>query len=179
MYDAFHHGLERTNPEVEINKDGYDPILRQPEPDYDTVLKSKLQKGYDKGFIPLDKDRENTIANYFENQQPLRTGTFKEGIKKLTPKVTPGTHQETQTQLGETGMAVGDANTFLGNDDTDDFERNLLELRRDMANVIAYHNEPPMNQEQVRLLQDELRDPEKFREIRGYVNDEMARMSFW
>ena len=78
MYDAFRNGLERSKPELEINKDGYDPILRQPEPDYDTVLKSKLQKGYDKGFIPLDKDRENIISNYFENQQPLRTGTFKE-----------------------------------------------------------------------------------------------------
>ena len=138
MYDAFRNGLERSNPELEINKNGYDPILRQPEPDYDTVLKSKLQKGYDKGFIPLDKDRENIISNYFENQQPLRTGTFKEGMKKLIPKITPGTHQETQTQLGAVGMAIGDANTFIGNDDTDEVERNNLETQRDIGDLLNF-----------------------------------------
>jgi hypothetical protein len=87
MYDVFCHGLERTNPELEIKKDGYDPILRQPEPDNDTVLQSKLQKGCNNGFISLDKERENTIANYFENQQPLRARTFKEGMKNYYQKL--------------------------------------------------------------------------------------------
>jgi hypothetical protein len=141
MYDAFRLGLERTNPELEINKDGYDPILRQPEPDYDTVLESKLQKGYHKGFLPLDKERENTIANYFDNQQPLRTGTFKEGMKKLLPKITPGTHQETQTQAGETGMSVGVPNTFIGNGDIDQTEKNKLEIQRDLGNLLHFDDQ--------------------------------------
>jgi hypothetical protein len=140
MYDAFRLGLERTNPELEINKDGYDPILRQPEPDYDAVLESKLQKGYHKGFLPLDKERENTIANYFDNQQPLRTGTFKEGMKKLLPKITPGSHQQTQTQAGETGMSVGGANTFLGNGDVNQTEKNKLEIQRDLGNLLDFED---------------------------------------
>ena len=45
-----------------------------------------------------------------------------------------------------------------------------------MGNIITHHNEPPMNEEQWRMMQYELRDPKKFREVRGYVNDEMARI---
>ena len=69
MYDAFRLGIEK-------NDEGK-------EPDYDIVLQSKRQKGYNaQGFLPKGEN-ENSISTYFNNQEPLRSGTFKENIKKL------------------------------------------------------------------------------------------------
>ena len=74
MYDAFWLGEERTNPELEINKDGYEPILRQPEPDNETVFKSKLEKGYNKTLFYQEsmtkKKYQNTlkIKNHYEQE---------------------------------------------------------------------------------------------------------------
>ena len=65
MYDAFRLGLDRNN---------------QPEPDYDTVLQSKVDKGYKTGFIPIGDSDRNVIENYLQNQKPLRTSDFNRGI---------------------------------------------------------------------------------------------------
>jgi hypothetical protein len=68
MYDAFRLGVDCINPD--------DPMTLAPEPDYETVLKSKLEKGYNtKGYLPKSNN-EDTTSQYFENQKPLRTGIF-------------------------------------------------------------------------------------------------------
>ena len=69
IYDAFRLAVDRTNPD--------DPMQRQAEPDYETVLNGKLEKGYNpNGYLPKAND-ETTISQYFKNQKPLRTGDLK------------------------------------------------------------------------------------------------------
>jgi hypothetical protein len=69
MYDAFRLGIKTNDAGV--------------EPDYDTVLQSKRQKGYDYKYGILPKgENEDSIDTYFKNQEPLTSGTFKEHIKK-------------------------------------------------------------------------------------------------
>ena len=72
MYDAFRLGLDRNN---------------KPEPDYDTVLQSKVDKGYKNGFIPIGDSDRNVIENYLQNQKPLRTGDFNRGVNKFINQV--------------------------------------------------------------------------------------------
>ena len=70
MYDAFRLGIKTNDAGV--------------QPDYDTVLQSKRQKGYDYKYGILPKgDNEDSIETYFKNQEPLTSGTFKEHIKKI------------------------------------------------------------------------------------------------
>ena len=69
MYDAFRLGIEKNN--------------EGKEPDYDIVLESRRQKGYNaQGFFPKG-DNEQSITTYFNNQEPLRTGIFKERMDQL------------------------------------------------------------------------------------------------
>ena len=69
MYDAFRLGIEKNNDDI--------------EPDYDVVLQSKRQKGYnDRGVLPKG-DHNNNIATYFRNQEPLNSGRFVENIKSI------------------------------------------------------------------------------------------------
>ena len=76
MYDAFRLGIEKNNEDK--------------EPDYDIVLQSKRQKGYNaQGFLPKG-DNEKSIETYFNNQEPLRTGIFKERMDQLKTHLTPG-----------------------------------------------------------------------------------------
>ena len=76
MYDAFRLGIDRTNPD--------DPMTLAPEPDYATVLKSKVEKGYNKnGYLPKSNN-EDEISQYFTNQKPLRTGDLKQGVNRIT-----------------------------------------------------------------------------------------------
>ena len=70
IYDAFRLGLANNDEGV--------------QPDYDLVLQSKRQKGYDykSGILPKGEN-ETSIQAYFNNQEPLRTGTFKENIQNI------------------------------------------------------------------------------------------------
>ena len=76
MYDAFRLGIETNDEGV--------------QPDYNLVLQSKRQKGYDFKYGILPKgENEDSISTYFKNQEPLRTGTFKENIKQIKSTLTP------------------------------------------------------------------------------------------
>jgi hypothetical protein len=76
MYDAFRLGIEKNNEDK--------------EPDYDIVLQSKREKGYNaQGYLPKG-DNEKSITTYFDNQEPLRTGIFKERMDQLKTHLTPG-----------------------------------------------------------------------------------------
>ena len=76
MYDAFRLGIEKNN--------------EGKEPDYDIVLQSKREKGYNaQGYLPKG-DNEKSITTYFDNQEPLRTGIFKERMDQLKTHLTPG-----------------------------------------------------------------------------------------
>ena len=76
MYDAFRLGIEKNN--------------EGKEPDYDIVLQSKREKGYNaEGYLPKG-DNEKSITTYFDNQEPLRTGIFKERMDQLKTHLTPG-----------------------------------------------------------------------------------------
>ena len=111
MYDAFRLGVDRTNPD--------DPMTLAPEPDYKTVLKSKLEKGYNtKGYLPKSNN-EDTISQYFENQKPLRTGIFKQGVNRITDRmdavVTPAPHADMAVQVGhDRHDVVGGGPKFFG-----------------------------------------------------------------
>jgi hypothetical protein len=97
MYDAFRLGLDRNN---------------QPEPDYDTVLQSKVNKGYKEGFVPIGDSNRNVIENYLQNQKPLRTGDFNRGVNRIIKHYTPGTVQQLAAQAGipANQVAAGGAN---------------------------------------------------------------------
>jgi hypothetical protein len=100
MYDAFRLGIEK-------NDEGK-------EPDYDIVLQSKRQKGYNaQGFLPKGEN-ENSISTYFNNQEPLRAGTFKENIKKINTHVTPGPQAAVVPAAGQANPVAGGALNLIG-----------------------------------------------------------------
>ena len=128
MYDAFRLGIE-------TNEQGV-------QPDYDTVLQSKRQKGYNtSGVLPKGSEGEN-IATYFENQKPLRTGDFKQGVKDVIKEmtITPAPQADMAVQVGHDREDVvgGGENTFgdLGDG------RNLVETLHDFSDL-AYLNDKP------------------------------------
>ena len=92
MYDAFRLGLDRNN--------------QGPEPDYDTVLQSKVNKGYKDGIIPIGDDQRNPIENYLQNQKPLRTSDFNRGVKRIIDHYTPGPIRQLAAQAGVAANAV-------------------------------------------------------------------------
>ena len=92
MYDAFRLGLDRNN--------------QGPEPDYDTVLQSKVNKGYKDGIIPIGDAERNPIENYLQNQKPLRTSDFNRGVKRILDHYTPGPIQQLAAQAGVAANAV-------------------------------------------------------------------------
>ena len=99
MYDAFRLGLEKNNEDK--------------EPDYDTVLQSKRQKGYNaSGFLPKG-EYEKSIANYFKSQEPLNSGTFVENIKAIKTHVTPGPQAAVVPAAGPTSAVAAGAVNFL------------------------------------------------------------------
>ena len=99
MYDAFRLGLDRNN-------------HQGPEPDYDTVLQSKVNKGYKNGFIPIGDSEHNPIETYLQNQKPLRTGNFNRGIDRVIKHYTPASIKQMaeQTQTDPTEVAAGAPN---------------------------------------------------------------------
>ena len=99
MYDAFRLGLDRNN---------------QPEPDYDTVLQSKVDKGYKTGFIPIGDSEKNPIETYLQNQKPLRTSDFNRGIDRVIKHYTPAPIKQMaeQSQTDATDFAAGAPNTL-------------------------------------------------------------------
>ena len=100
MYDAFRLGIEK-------NDEGK-------EPDYDIVLQSKRQKGYNaQGFLPKGEN-ENSISTYFNNQEPLRAGTFKENIKKINTHVTPGPQAAVVAAAGQANPVAAGAVNLIG-----------------------------------------------------------------
>ena len=100
MYDAFRLGIEK-------NDEGK-------EPDYDIVLQSKRQKGYNaQGFLPKGEN-ENSISTYFNNQEPLRAGTFKENIKKINTHVTPGPQAAVVPAAGQANPVAAGAVNLIG-----------------------------------------------------------------
>ena len=93
MYDAFRLGIEKNNENVEA--------------DNDIVLQSKRQKGYNaKGVLPKGEN-EKSIEIYFNNQQPLRTGLFKERMDKLKNRFTPGAQANVLAAAGVPGPGGG------------------------------------------------------------------------
>ena len=86
MYDVFRLGIE-------TNEQGV-------QPDYDTVLQSKVNKGYKDGIIPIGDDQRNAIENYLQNQKPLRTSDFNRGVKRILEHYTPGPIQQLAAQAG-------------------------------------------------------------------------------
>ena len=123
MYDAFRLGIETNDQGV--------------QPDYDTVLQSKRQKGYNtEGFLPKGSENEN-ITTYFENQKPLRTGDFKQGvtnvIKEMT--ITPAPQADMAVQVGHDRADVvgGGANTF--GDTGDEDGRNMVQVFQDLSDI--------------------------------------------
>ena len=99
MYDAFRLGIEKNNEDK--------------EPDYDTVLQSKRQKGYNaSGFLPKG-EYEKSIANYFKSQEPLNSGTFVENIKAIKTHVTPGPQAAVVSSSGPTSAVGAGAVNFL------------------------------------------------------------------
>ena len=99
MYDAFRLGIEKNNEDK--------------EPDYDTVLQSKRQKGYNaSGFLPKG-EYEKSIANYFKTQEPLNSGTFVENIKGIKTHVTPGPQAVVVSAAGPTSAVAAGAVNFL------------------------------------------------------------------
>ena len=100
MYDAFRLGIATNDAGV--------------QPDYDTVLQSKRQKGYDYKYGILPKgENEDSIDTYFKNQEPLTSGTFKEHIKKITPTATPGPQAAVLPVAGIANPVAGGAPNVL------------------------------------------------------------------
>ena len=96
MYDAFRLGIEKNNENVEA--------------DNDIVLQSKRQKGYnDKGVLPKGEN-EKSIEIYFNNQEPLRTGLFKEKMNKLNAHFTPAPQANILNAAGASGVPGGAVN---------------------------------------------------------------------
>ena len=96
MYDAFRLGIEKNNENVEA--------------DNDIVLQSKRQKGYnDKGVLPKGEN-EKSIEIYFNNQEPLRTGLFKEKMNKLNDHFTPAPQANILNAAGASGVPAGAVN---------------------------------------------------------------------
>ena len=136
MYDAFRLGLEKNDEGV--------------EPDYDLVLQSKRQKGYNgQGVLPGGAENEGKISTYFENQKPLRTGDFNKGVNKVISNmtITPAPHADMATQVGNDRNDVigGGPNIFGpgggGWGDDDDTgggggARNLVQVFQDLPELI-------------------------------------------
>jgi len=96
-YDAFRLGLANNDEGV--------------QPDYDLVLQSKRQKGYDYKYGILPKgENETSIQAYFDNQEPLRTGTFKDNIQQIKTHFTPATQALVLLAAGAGGIAAGAPN---------------------------------------------------------------------
>ena len=121
----FRLGLDRNN---------------QPEPDYDTVLQSKVDKGYKTGFIPIGDSDRNVIENYLQNQKPLRTGDFNRGVNKIIKHLTPGNVQQLAAQAGIPAAAVADQNQVQNQQDlngvTPNFEGSAARNKRTKFNHI-------------------------------------------
>ena len=136
MYDAFRLGLEKNDEGV--------------EPDYDLVLQSKRQKGYNgQGVLPGGAENEGKISTYFENQKPLRTGDFNKGVNKVISNmtITPAPHADMATQVGnDRNDVIGGGTNFFGpggggwgdDDDTGGGGggRNLVQVFQDLPELI-------------------------------------------
>ena len=136
MYDAFRLGLEKNDEGV--------------EPDYDLVLQSKRQKGYNgQGVLPGGAENEGKISTYFENQKPLRTGDFNKGVNKVINNmtITPAPHADMATQVGnDRNDVIGGGPIFFGpggggwgDDDTGGGGgggRNLVQVFQDLPELI-------------------------------------------
>jgi hypothetical protein len=114
MYDAFRLGVDRYNAD--------DPMTLAPEPDYETVLKSKVEKGYNtKGYLPKSNN-EDTISQYFENQKPARRGDIKQGVNRINEQmvgiaesILPAPHADMAVQVGhDRNDVVGGGPNFFG-----------------------------------------------------------------
>jgi hypothetical protein len=96
MYNAFRLGVETNDQGV--------------QPDYDIVLQSKQQKGYKtQGVLPKGEN-ENKISTYFNNQEPLRSGTFKENLQQFKTHLTPAIQASVLAAAGAGGVAASAPN---------------------------------------------------------------------